>query len=293
MERPLRGVAMLLGATVLFSLSDATAKYLTGTLPAIEIAWVRYVVFTLMAAAPLVRTGRAGARARRPVLQVLRGLGVVGSAVLFIASLASLPMADAATVGFASPLLITMLSVPFLGERVGLGGWLAVLTGFAGVLIVARPGTSEFHPAVLLVLLSSLCWSAAMLITRRMAATERSSATVLWTACTGLGLLTVLLPFVARVPDAASLGLALCIGVISSGGQWLTILAYRHAAASVLAPLSYAQLIWSSTLGYLVFGAAPDGWTLVGAVIIAASGFYTVHHARMQVRARPAPVTPA
>jgi drug/metabolite transporter (DMT)-like permease len=286
MERPLRGITMLLGATVLFSLSDATAKYLTGTLPAIEIAWVRYVVFALLAAAPLARTGRAGARARRPLLQVLRGLGVVGSAVLFIASLASLPMAEAATVGFASPLLITMLSVPFLGERVGLGGWLAVLTGFGGVLIVARPGTSEFHPAVLLVLLSSLCWSVAMLITRRMAATERSSATVLWTACTGLVLLTMLLPFVARVPDAGSLGLALCIGVISSAGQWLTILAYRHAAASVLAPLSYAQLIWSSALGYLVFGAAPDGWTLVGAVFIAGSGVYTVHHARRQVRDR-------
>ncbi len=288
MERPLRGIAMLVAATVLFSLSDATAKYLTGALPAIEIAWVRYVVFVALAVSLLVRSGRAAARTRRPLLQILRGLGVVGSAVLFIAALANLPIAEATTVNFASPLLITVLSVPFLGERVGLGGWLAVLSGFVGVLIVARPGSSEFHPAVLLVLASSLCWVMAMLISRRTAATERSSATLLWTACTGLALLTALLPFGARVPDAASLGLALCVGLVASGGQWLTILAYRHAAASVLAPLSYAQLIWSSTLGYLMFGAAPDSWTLLGAVIIAGSGFYTVQHARMQLRGRQA-----
>jgi drug/metabolite transporter (DMT)-like permease len=293
MERPLRGIALLVAATLLFSLSDATAKYLTGALPAIEIAWVRYIVFTLMAAGPLVRGGPAAARARRPALQILRGLGVVGSAVLFIMALAHLPIAEATTVGFASPLLITVLSVPVLGERVGLSGWFAVLAGFLGVVIVARPGTSEFHPAVLLVLASSLCWSSAMLITRRMAATERSSATLLWTAGTGLVVLTVLLPFGFRVPDAASLGLTLLVGLVASSGQWLTILAYRHAAASVLAPLSYLQLIWSSTLGFLIFRSIPDRWTLLGAAIIACSGFYTVHHARQQLRMRQPSVSPA
>jgi drug/metabolite transporter (DMT)-like permease len=291
MDRPLRGIALFVVATVLFSLSDATAKYLTGALPPIEIAWVRYCVFVLLTASPLVRTGRAGARARRPLLQILRGLGVVGSAVLFIASLASLPMAEATTVGFASPLLITVLAIPVLGERVGLSGWIAVCAGFIGVLIVARPGSSEFHPAVLLVLLSSLCWSMAMLITRRMATTERASATLLWSACTGLVTLSLMLPFVFRVPDLRSVGLALVIGLVASSGQWLTVLAYRQATASLLAPLSYAQLIWSSALGYFVFGAAPDRWTLVGAAIIAASGFYTVHHARMQMRAREADAT--
>jgi drug/metabolite transporter (DMT)-like permease len=288
MERPLRGIALLVGATVLFSMSDATAKYLTGSLPAVEIAWVRYIVFTMLAAGVAVRSGRHGMRTRRPVWQILRGLGVVGSAVLFIASLASMPIAQATTVNFVSPLLITILSVPVLGERVSLGGWFAVLAGFVGVLIVARPGTSTFHPAVLLVLLSSLCWSGAMLITRRMARTERASATLLWTAGTGLVVLTVLLPFVFVVPSVTSVGLALVIGIISSGGQWLTLLAYRRAPASVLAPLSYAQLIWSSTLGYLLFNSVPSRWTLLGGAIIACSGFYTVREAQMQQRKREA-----
>ncbi len=280
MERPLRGIALLVAATMLFSLSDTTAKYLTGSLPPVEIAWVRYVVFVLLTAIPLLRGGAPAARVRRPLLQVLRGLGVVGSAVLFIASLASLPIAEATTVNFVSPLLITVLAVPILGERVGTGGWLAVLAGFLGVLAVARPGTAGFHPAVVFVLLSSLCWSGAILITRRMAATERASATLLWTACTGLVVLTVLLPPVFRMPDVPTLALTILVGFISSGGQWLTVLAYRHAPASVLAPLSYGQLIWSSALGFLVFGAVPDRWTLVGAAVIIGSGLYTVQHAR-------------
>ena len=290
MERPLRGIVFFVAATVLYSSSDTMAKYLTGSLPAVEIAWVRYVVFTLMAASPLVRTGRAGLRTRRPLWQILRGLGVVGSAVLFISSLASLPMAEATTVNFVSPLLITALAVPVLGERVALGGWIAVLVGFAGVLIVMRPGTGGFHPAVLLVLLSSACWVSAMLITRRMAATERPTTTLLWTASTGLLVLSALLPFAFRPPGLAQVGIALMVGLVASTGQWLTILAFRNTAASVLAPLSYAQLLWSSTLGYLVFHAVPDRWTLVGAVVIAGSGFYTVHHERARLKARIGPV---
>jgi drug/metabolite transporter (DMT)-like permease len=287
-ERPLRGIALLVSATVLFSMSDTTAKYLTGSLSPIEIGWVRYIVFTMLAAGVAVRSGRHGMRTRRPVWQILRGLGVVGSAVLFIASLARMPIAQATTVNFVSPLLITILSVPVLGERVSFGGWLAVLAGFVGVLIVARPGSATFHPAVLLVLLSSLCWAGAMLITRRMARTERASATLLWTAGTGLVLLTVLLPFVFVVPSLVSIGLAVVIGLISSAAQWLTLLAYRRAPASVLAPLSYGQLIWSSVLGYLVFGSVPSRWTLLGGAIIACSGFYTVREAQVQQQRREA-----
>jgi drug/metabolite transporter (DMT)-like permease len=287
-ERPLRGIALLVSATVLFSMSDTTAKYLTGSLPPIEIGWVRYLVFTALATGVAVRSGRHGMRTRRPVWQILRGLGVVGSAVLFIASLASMPIAQATTVNFVSPLLITILSVPVLGERIRFGGWCAVLAGFVGVLIVARPGTERFHPAVLLVLGSSLCWSVSMLITRSMARTERASATLLWTAGTGLIVLTALLPFVFVVPSLPEIGLALLIGLISSGGQWLTLLAYRRAPASVLAPLSYGQLIWSSALGYLVFGSVPSRWTLLGGAIIACSGFYTVREARLQQQRREA-----
>jgi drug/metabolite transporter (DMT)-like permease len=291
MDRPLLGIALFVVANMLFSLSDASAKYLTGSLPVIEIGWVRYVIFVLLAAgSPPVRKGPAGLATRRPWWQVARGLGIVGSTVFFIASLASLPIAEATAVNFVSPLMATVLSVVLLRERVTRGGWIAVAAGFLGVLIVVRPGSAGSHPAALLVLASSFCWVAAMLITRRISAVERPSVTLFWTAATGLVVLSLLLPMGFRTPTLSECGLALFLGVVASVGQWLVILAYRYAAVSILAPLGYGQLIWSGTLGYLVFGAVPDQWTLVGAVIIVGSGLYTVQRARTQphLEARPA-----
>jgi drug/metabolite transporter (DMT)-like permease len=239
-------------------------------------------VFTLMAAGPAARNP-AYLRARRPALQILRGLGIVASALFFILALAQLPIAEASAVSFASPLFITMLAVLLLGEVVGVRGWASVLVGFAGVLIVVRPGTGSFHPGTVLVLLSSLCWAISMIATRKIGPIERSTTTVVWTAGTGLLLLTALLPFAHGSLTLAELGLAVLLGVIASTGHWLAVLAYRHAAASVLAPLSYAQLIWSSTLGFIVFGTVPDQWTLIGALFIVASGLYTVQRERLRL----------
>ena len=284
-ENPLRGIALMVGATIAFSLSDVMAKYLVGSIPAVEVAWIRYAVFVLLALGPVARGGRAAARTRKPRLQILRGLGIVFSALTFILSLSSLPMAEAAAVSFASPLFITILAAPLLGETVGPRGWAGVLVGFAGVLIVVRPGTGGFHPAALLVLASGLLWGISMILTRRMGGTERASATVLWTAVTGFAVLTSLLPFALAPITAPQLALAVLLGIVASSGQWMAILAYRHAAASVLAPLSYGQLIWSSTFGFVVFATLPDRWTLIGAVFIIGSGIYTVQRERSRLRA--------
>lgn len=292
-ENPLRGIALMIAATICFSLSDTMAKYLVGSVPAVEIAWIRYIVFTLMALSPLARGGRSSVWTRKPALQALRGLGIVSSSLLFIMALAHLPMAEAAAVSFASPLFITLLAVPLLGEVVGLRGWAGVLVGFLGVLIVVRPGTGSFHPAAGLVLLSSLGWAVAMIVTRRMGVAERATATVLWTAATGLVVLTILLPFSLGPISLAQFGLAVVLGLVASSGQWLAVLAFRHAAASVLAPLSYGQLIWSSTFGFLVFRTVPDGWTLFGAVFIIGSGLYTVQRERLRLRAARLRATPA
>lgn len=282
-ETPLRGIALMIGATICFSLSDTMAKYLVGSLPAVEVAWIRYVVFIVMAAGPLAR--RPGTfRTYRPTLQILRGVGVVVSALLFILALAHLPMAEAAAVSFASPLFITVLAALVLGEAVGAGGWAAALVGFAGVLVVVRPGTDGFHPAAVLALLSALAWAVSMIATRKLGAGERAATTVLWTAVTGLLVLSVMLPFAHSPVTPAQLGLAVLLGVVASSAQWLAVLAYRQTPASVLAPLSYGQLIWSSTFGFIVFGGVPDRWTMVGAVFIVGSGMYTVQRARVRAR---------
>lgn len=281
----LRGGALMLAATLMFSLSDTMAKYITQSVPAVQLATIRYVVFVVMAASPLLRSRRVSMRSRRPVLQVLRGVGVVGSALCFILSLAHLPIAEATAINFITPLLITALAMPVLGEAVRLQGWIAVLVGFGGMLVVVRPGAHGLHPAALLVLLSSLCWSVAMLVTRKLAGIDRSGVTLLWTAVTGLVLLMAVLPFFLAPMTWRLAGLSVILGVIASLGQWLAVLAYRHARATVLAPLGYAQLIWSSVLGLLVFGSVPDRWVVVGAVIIALSGVSIVHLERVRVAA--------
>ncbi len=275
-----RGIALLLGATVLFSASDVTAKYLARTLPPIEIAWVRYLVFVLVALLPAVRGGADLLRTRRPVQQALRGVAVVISAVLFMYGLRVLPMADAAAINFVSPLLITALAVPMLGETVGLRRWIALAVGLSGAMLAAQPGSGAFQPGAAFPLLSALTWAFAMVLTRRFAATERPTTTLVWTAASGLLLLSLLLPFDARLPTRTDLVLSLLIGVVASGGQWMVVLAYRLAPASLLAPFSYLQLIWSTLLGYLVFGARPATATLIGAAIIAASGLYTAGRER-------------
>ena len=193
-------------------------------------------------------------------------------------------MAEAATISFISPLLTTLLSVPILGEVVGIRRWGAVVAGLAGVTVVMRPGMTGFQPAALFGVASSFCWSLALVITRRMSDTERTATTLLWSAGVGLLVLTVLLPFDASMPTAGQLALALVLGVLASTGQWIVVLAYRHAGASLLAPFSYTQLLWAIAAGWLVFGTLPDRWTLTGAAIIVASGVYTAH--REQVRAR-------
>lgn len=281
----LRGGALMLAATLLFSLSDTMAKYITQSVPAVQLAAIRYTVFVIMAASPLLRNRRMSMRSRRPALQILRGVGVVSSAVCFILSLAHLPIAEATAINFITPLLITALAMPVLGEVVRLPGWIAVFVGFLGMLVVVRPGAHGLQPAALLVLLSSLSWSVAMLVTRKLSGIDRPGVTLLWTAATGFVMLMAALPFFLAPMTWRLAGLSVALGVIASTGQWLAVLAFRHARATVLAPLGYAQLIWSSMLGLLVFGSVPDRWVVVGAVIIAASGVSIVHLERVRVAA--------
>ncbi|MCW3475056.1 DMT family transporter [Limobrevibacterium gyesilva] len=288
MDNPLRGIALILGATMLFSLSDAMAKYLGQHLPVIEIAWIRYVIFVIFAAGLIAPSGLRRLRVRSQTLQLMRGLTLVGSAVFFIFGLRYLPLADAASVGFVSPLLITMLSVPMLREVVGIRRWAAIVVGFLGVLIVVRPGTGAFQPAAFLVVTSSLCWAIASILTRKMAGADDAATTLLWSAVSGLVVLTILLPFDFVMPSAWLLAVALVLGIVASAGQYLMVLAYRYAGASLLAPFSYVQLIWAVALGYLVFGSLPDQWTLLGAGIIVGSGIYTVHRERIRARERAA-----
>jgi drug/metabolite transporter (DMT)-like permease len=284
---PLWGIACIIASTMFFSGSDVITKALASSLPSAEIAWLRYVVFSLLVIPLLSASGGGTAlRTRRPGLQILRGLGMVGSALLFTASLHFLPVAEATAINFISPVLITALSIPLLGEVVGWRRWTAAFVGLLGVLIVVRPGSDTFGIAALLPLLGATSWAGAAVVTRMMRGTDQSVTTLAYSAFVGLAVLSAIVPFTWVTPTWGEIGLGLCVGILSTAGHWLVILAYRHTAASIIAPYSYIQLIWTGALAFIVFGSLPDAFTVMGAGVIAASGLYTAYRERVRAVAK-------
>lgn len=283
-ERPVRGVLLVIAAGALFSVSDTIAKYLTLSLPVVEVAWFRYVTFMLLTIPTVLRHGLGGLQSRRPILQAIRGLAVVFSTIFFVFGLQVLPVAEATAINFVSPAFITALSIVFLGEKVGVRRWAAVAVGLTGVLIVVRPGSGAFQSAAIFPILTAACWAAAMIATRRIGGADRTATTLFWSASIGALVLTALLPFGWTTPTLTQVALGILVGLISSLGQWFVAAAYLLAAASFIAPFSYMQLIFATLMGYLAFGAVPDRWTLLGGTIIIGSGIYTAHRERVRRR---------
>jgi drug/metabolite transporter (DMT)-like permease len=282
-DHPFKGIALILLSTVFLGCSDVTAKYLSTSLPSIEIAWIRFLVFALIMVPAMVPGSPLFAlRTPRPGLQLMRGVALLSSSLLFISGLRFLPIAEASATGFVSPLFVTALSIIFLAERVGLRRWLATAVGLIGVLIILRPGTSAFHPAAFFPLVSALAWACTLIMTRMMSGRERAATTMTWSSITGVCVLSALVPLVWVAPSWKDILFGVFIGVASTAGQWIVVLAFRYADASVLAPFSYTQLLWVSILGFLVFGELPDIWTVTGAIFIVASGLYTAHRERVR-----------
>jgi drug/metabolite transporter (DMT)-like permease len=279
----LSGILLMIAAGFLFTVMDATAKYMTHRLPLIEVAWGRYVFHALTLPFIVARFGGwASLRSNRLGLQLWRSVFLLGSTVVFWLALKFIPLADATAVSFVGPLIMTALSVPLLKEKVGPRRWAAVLVGFLGALVIIRPGPAMVQPAALIPLVSAVFFALYAICTRLLSRSDGWATTLIWSASVGLVLLSLLVPFEWQTPDLAGwLGLVL-LGLIGSLGHLLMILAYARAPASTLAPLSYLQLIWSTAIGLTLFGNFPDGWTLSGGAVVAASGLYVIHRERLR-----------
>jgi drug/metabolite transporter (DMT)-like permease len=274
---------LLLLSGVFLGTSDATSKYLSKTLPSVEIAWIRFLIFALIMIPAIVPGSPIFAlRTNRPLLQIMRGTALLGSSVLFISGLRFLPIAEASATSFVSPLFVTALSIIFLNEKVGLRRWVATALGLVGVLIVLRPGTGAFHPAAFFPVVSAFAWASCLIMTRLMSGQERAMVTMTYSSIIGLAILCALVPFVWVTPTWHDILFGTIIGVTSTAGQWIVVLAFRYADASVLAPFSYVQLLWVTLLGFVIFGEVPDVWTITGAAFIVASGLYTAHRERVR-----------
>ena len=207
---------------------------------------------------------------------------LLGSSLFFISGLRFLPIAEASATGFVAPLFVTALSIVFLGESVGLRRWIATAVGLIGVLIILRPGSGAFHPAAVFPLVSAFAWACTLIMTRMMSGKERAVTTMTYSSIAGVCILSALVPSVWVTPSWHDILFGIFIGVASTAGQWIVVLAFRYADASVLAPFSYSQLLWVSMLGFLIFGEVPDIWTVTGAAFIVASGLYTAHRERLR-----------
>ncbi len=277
------GIALVLASSLMFSLSDATAKLLVASVSPLEVSWLRsMVVAGLTLPVVMWRKGPGVLRTAHPWLQVTRGLSVLCSSLLFLTGLSYLPLADATAINFIWPILITVLSVFLLGEKVGIRRMIATLLGFFGMIIMIRPGSGAFQLAALLPVGAAILWALSSILTRRMSATEAPETTIIWSALVMLLGTTLALPLLWTTPSLRDIGLGVLIGIGSALGHAMVIIAYGRAKASTLAPFAYVQLVWATLCGYVIFATVPDRWIVTGAAIIVASGLYTIHRERVR-----------
>ncbi|HLJ64641.1 MAG TPA: DMT family transporter [Stellaceae bacterium] len=284
--RPFVAIGLMLIAVALFSLMDSVSKLLAQSYSPLEVAWGRYVAIFLLLLPFVLRNPRRMLRVAWPGLQLVRAITVMGSALLFIAGLQFLPLAEATAIAFTSPLLVTAMSIPFLGERVGPRRWASVVVGFLGVLVVIRPGTRAFDPAALLPLGSAAFWAMSIVATRRMGSRDRPITTLFFSTSVGLVLCSAAMPLVWITPTPEAIFRTFLVAMLSAGGQYLVIIALMRAAASLIMPFSYSQMLWSILLGYQIFGTIPATNTWIGATIIIGSGLYIAHRERVTSKRR-------
>lgn len=285
------GIGLMCGTMVCFACLDSTAKYLNHHMDTLEVVWARYtggLLLALILSNPM--THPAIMKTRRPWLQIGRSILLLGSTLLNFFALRWLQLDQTTSILFATPFLVALMSGPILGEWVGWRRWCAIGVGFAGVLLVTRPGFGGIHPAALLSVASLCCYAFYIISTRVLARSDSSETTLFYSNMVGAVAMSLVVPFVWTMPDSWFLiGLMVMIGGLGSIGHYLLIIAHRGVPPVVLAPFMYTQLIWVIALGYLVFGDLPNRWTLAGAAVVVCSGLYLLHRERHVGRAETAP----
>ncbi|MBT8769061.1 DMT family transporter [Metapseudomonas boanensis] len=272
-NQPLRGILLVVLATFLFAGHDALSKYLCGLYPVVLVVWARYLVHTLlMAGIFLPQSGLRVLRTRRPVLQVLRALSLLSTSLLFTAGLMFIPLAEATAVNFLAPVLVTGLSSPLLKERVTPGQWVAVVLGFAGVMVIVRPGGELFTPAVLLPLGSATGFCFYQLLTRMVAEHDSPTTSNFFAGLCNTLVMTAMVPFFWQVPSFSHGLLLVGLGGLGMSAHLFLTQAFRQAAPALLAPFGYCQIVFAGLLGFVIFSHTPEQTTVVGIAIICLSG---------------------
>lgn len=276
-DRRLFAIGLMLSALFCYTVIDSCAKLMVQSgLPSMEVVFIRYAgQFILVLALFLPREKKALFATRNLRLEMGRGLFLLGSTICNFIAVVFLPLTITSAISFTMPLIICVLSIPLLGETVGWRRWLAIGVGFLGVLIIVRPGTAAFHPAVLLSLGTAICAALYNLSTRRLAGVDTTTTQQFYAS--GVATLCIApFSFGGWVWPSAPLGwfCFIVIGIAALIGHLFITTAHRYAPASVLAPFGYLQIIFMTGASWLVFSQPPDIWLFIGAPIVMGSGLY-------------------
>ena len=267
-----RGILWMLLTFLLFASLNATAKQLTLSYPVGQVVWARFTFHVLVVAlllGPRVRhvmvSGRLG-------LQVGRSLLMLFTSTMFFTGLSLIPLAESSAIMFVTPILVTVLSVPLLGERVGPWRWAGVGAGFAGAIVIIRPGMGVLHLAALLPLGAAFGHAFYQIATRELSRTDQALTTLFYTPLAGFAATSAVVPFLWVKPDLEGWLLMTLLGLLGGFGHFALIKALTAAPVAIVAPFGYTNLIWATAYGYILFGDLPDGWTVTGAIVIVLSG---------------------
>jgi len=276
-DNHLLGITWMLATMFCFVTLDSTAKYLMQTYPVVQVIWARFFFHLLFV---IVLMGPQLARrikSQSLLHQGMRSLFMFTTTVLFFVGISLLPLTTAATIMFMSPVIVTILAIPLLGEKVGLRRWMGIVIGFAGALVVMRPGTDSLQLSILIVLAAAVTHALYQVFTRKLGTRDSPMTSLFYTAIIGALVTTVVVPFYWQPVIAFDWLLFVFAGIAGGIGHLCLIRALRHAPASVVAPFSYSSLLWATVFGFVLFGDLPDVWTLSGAALIICSGLYIFH----------------
>lgn len=269
------GIALMVLAVGLYSIMDALVKWLGPDYPTLELVFFRSAFAFIPIAYVLWRSGSfAALRTRQPLGHAARSLTGLVSLSLFFYAYSQMPLANVIAISFAAPLLVTALSVPLLGERVGWRRWTAVLVGFGGVVIMVKPDTGVFDRIAVLALAGTVLYALVVVFIRKLSRTETPTAIVFYYAATSTVASGAALPFVWVKPDLEGWVLLSLVGLIGGIAQLVMTNAFRLADVSIVAPFDYTHIIWAALLGFFIWGEVPGNTIWLGAAIVMASGIY-------------------
>ena len=281
---PTRGILLMIGAILLFTAMDATAKGLIQRYPAPQVIWVRFAGQLLIVLLLLRHHLGPVLRTRFPVLHFWRSASQFGATTFFFLSLPHIGLAEATAIADLNPVLIALGAALFLGERLGPRRLAGVAVALAGALIVIRPGSGVFTWWALLPLLCALSYATSALLTRKIGTQESVWASMVYAALFGTIVAGLALPFVWQPVATADLWRFALIACLGTGAQLCIIRSFSIAEASVVAPFAYLGIVFAAGWGIVLYDQWPDRWTMIGALVIVGAGLYVWHRETQAAR---------